>query len=274
MHDRDTTAETLLMRDLESNRSLTPPLALEGKHPATSSQSRWAPLQSSASIVFSVLCYTAMAVIAWTATCYLSFKPIGAKHYGVDIVNTDNNGYGAVISGTDNNGYGAVISGQAYHQFYASTYEARNEKKHCLVVSYCRYFLESAWRYYCPLQQLFLSTATIKTPIWPIIIDQIDLMDHFNNKEPLYDFGETTALLRDRLGSTGTTDLQAQLWSRNTTSNSPFTDTYLIAGEQYAFGNMSQLEDPFLTQLPSGFSTGLIHGAHREHHAGRVPAEL
>ncbi|KAJ7720622.1 hypothetical protein B0H16DRAFT_1792651 [Mycena metata] len=315
MHDRDTTAETLLMRDLELNRSLTPPLALEGKHPATSSQSRWAPLQSSASIVFSVLCYAAMAVIAWTATCYLSFKPIGPKHYGVDIPNTDNNGYGS--------------SPQAYHQLYVQSEEwfraarvlasivatltipvatavctrgcsvppkeavnaktnddagrqgvdracdmaeapyCRGEKNYCLVVSYCRYFLKSACNtgaIIAPLQQLYLSTATIKTPIWPIVMYQIDLMDHFNNQEPSlrsYDFGETTTLLRDRLGSTDTTTPQAQLWSRTTTCNMllPITSTQgtcITPSEQYTFGNMSQLEDPFLTQLPSGFSTGLI----------------
>ncbi|KAJ7711722.1 hypothetical protein B0H16DRAFT_1437587 [Mycena metata] len=239
-----------------------------------------------------------MAVIAWTATCYLSFKPIGAKHYGV-------------------NGYG--WSPQAYHQLYVQSEEwfrvarvlasivatltiplttavctraavAFHQRKR-LTLRQMMMLADKAWiepvtwlkllivdgrrsiassfliaaiflnllgAIIAPLQQLFLSTATIKTPISPIIMIQIDLIDHFNNQEPSYDYGETTALLRDRLGSTGTTTPQAQLWFRNTTSSNTFTNTYLIAGEQYTFGNMSQLEDPFFTQLPLGFSTGLI----------------
>ncbi|KAJ7779902.1 hypothetical protein B0H16DRAFT_1878518 [Mycena metata] len=309
MHARDTTAETLLMRDLESNRSLTPPLTPEGKGPATSSQ--WVPLQSSASIVFFVLCYAAMAVIAWTATCYLSFKPIGAKHYGVVVSNTENNGYGD-------------FGPQGYHQLYVQSEKwfraarvlasivatltipvatavctraavAFHQRKRLTLrqtimladkawiepVTWLRLlivdgrrsiassfliaaiFLNLLGAIIAPLQQLYLSTATIKTPIWPITMFQIDMMDHFNNQEPSFDYGETTALLRDRLGSTETTTPQAQLWSRNTTCDIllPITsteNTCIVPGEQYTFGNMSQLEDPFLTQLPSGFSTGLI----------------
>jgi hypothetical protein len=100
----------MLMPDLESNRSLTSTLAPEGKRPATSSQcAAWAPLQYSASIVFFALCYATMAVIAWAATCYLSFKPIGAKHYGV-------------VPGKENDGYGS-ISPEAYHQLYVRSEE-------------------------------------------------------------------------------------------------------------------------------------------------------
>jgi hypothetical protein len=96
------------MPDLESNKSLTPTLAPEGERPATSSQ--WAPLQYSASIVFFALCYATMAVIAWAATCYLSFKPIGAKHYGVVVLYKENDGYGS-------------IGPKAYHQLYAQSEE-------------------------------------------------------------------------------------------------------------------------------------------------------
>jgi hypothetical protein len=94
------------MSDLEQNRSLPSTLA-EGKGPATSSQwAPWAPLQYSASIVFFVLCYAIMAIIAWAATCYLSFKPIGAKHYGV----------------VARDGYGG-IGPQALHQLYVRSEE-------------------------------------------------------------------------------------------------------------------------------------------------------
>jgi hypothetical protein len=48
----------------------------------------------------------------------------------------------------------------------------------------------------------------------------IDLMDHFSKFASSFDFGETTALLRDRLASTGTTIPQAQLWSRKMMCNS------------------------------------------------------
>ncbi|KAJ7720621.1 hypothetical protein B0H16DRAFT_1335984 [Mycena metata] len=283
------------MRSLEWDRALIP-------RPAV-----WASLQSSAFIVFFVLCYAAMAVIAWTATCYLSFKPIGAKHYGVDVLYKQNNGYGD-------------IDPQAYHQLYVQREEwfraarvlasivatltipvvtavctcaavAFHQRKRLtlrqtmmladkawidpgtwlrlLIVDgrrsiassflFAAIFLNLLGAIIAPLQQLFLSTATIKTPIWPIDINQVDIMDHFDNQAPLFDFGETTALLRDRLGSTGTTTPQAQLWSRNTTCDSLLTEgNCLIPDNHYSFGNISQLEDPFFTQLPSGFSTGLI----------------
>ncbi|KAJ7720637.1 hypothetical protein B0H16DRAFT_1474330 [Mycena metata] len=308
MHDRDTTAESLLMRDLESNRSLSPTLAPpEGKGATPSQWAAWAPLQSSASIVFFVLCYAAMAVIAWTATCYLSFKPIGAKHYGVNVLYMQNNGYGD-------------IGPQAYHQLYVQSEEwfraarvlasifatltipvatavctraavAFHQRKR-LTLRQTMMLADKAWiepvtwlrllivdgrrsiassfliaaiflnllgAIIAPLQQLFLSTATIKTPIWPVDISQVDIMDHFNSQEPSYDFSDTTALIRDRLASTGTTTPQAQLWSRNTTCDSLLTEANcLIPDTHYTFGNISQLEDPFFTQLPLGFSTGLI----------------
>ncbi|KAJ7030522.1 hypothetical protein C8F04DRAFT_1397787 [Mycena alexandri] len=309
MHASDTTAETLLMRDLESNRSLSPTLVPDGKGPATPSQwAAWAPLQSSASIVFFVLCYAAMAVIAWTATCYLSFKPIGAKYYGVDVLS--------------NAKYG-VIGDQAYHRLYVQSEEwfraarvlasivatltipvatavctraavAFHQRKK-LTLRQTMMLADKAWvepatwlrllivggrrsiallfliaatslnllgAIIAPLQQLYLSTATIKTPIWPLLMKQIDLMDHFN-QVPLFDFGKTTALLRDRLALTGTTTPQAQLWAHNTTCNIllPMISTQgscIMPSDQYTFGNMAQLEDPFFTQLPSGFPMGLI----------------
>ncbi|KAJ7290564.1 hypothetical protein C8J57DRAFT_1705887 [Mycena rebaudengoi] len=311
MHDRDTTAETLL---IESDRSLTSTLAPEGKGPATSSQwAAQAPLQYSASIVFFALCYATMAVIAWAATCYLSFKPIGAKHYGVVVLNKENDGYG-------------WISDEAYHQLYVRSEEwfraarvlaaivatltipvatsvctraaVAFHQRQRLTLRQTMTLADKAWiepvtwlrlvgagitgrgsfassfliaaiflnllgGIIAPLQQLYLSTATIKTPTWPIMINaNIDLMDHFGNLAS-FDLGETTALLRDRLASTETTTQQAQLWSRNTTCNSLLTGGNLaldcaIAGGQYTLSNMSLLEDPFFAQLPSGFSTGLI----------------
>ncbi|KAJ7649115.1 hypothetical protein DFH06DRAFT_996603 [Mycena polygramma] len=297
------------MPNLESHASHTS--TLEGKHPAPSSQ--WAPLQHSASIVFFVLCYTVMAVIAWAATCYLSFKPIGAKHYGVVALNNQNDGYG-------------WVGAQMYHQLYARSEEwfraarvlsaivatltipiatavctraavAFQQRKR-LTLRQTMTLADKAWTdpatwlrlagagitrrasfassfliaaillnllggIIAPLQQLYLSTATIKTPTWPIPIGQnIDVMDHFSDTAASFDSGDTTALLRDRLAATGTTTPQSQLWSRNLTCDSLLTE-YLsldcvIAGGQYTFSNISLLEDPFFAQLPSAFSTGLI----------------
>ncbi|KAJ6592826.1 hypothetical protein B0H19DRAFT_1224624 [Mycena capillaripes] len=227
MHDRDTTAETLLMPNLELNGSLTSTLAPESKRPATSSQ--WTPLQYSASIVLFTLCYATMAVIAWAATCYLSFKPIGAKHYGVVVLNKENDGYG-------------WIGAKAYHQLLTLRQTMTLANKAWIEpVTWLRLvgagrasfassfliaaiFLNLLGGIIAPLQQLFLSTATIKTPTWPILIPRnIDLMDHF---------GDFTLL---------TISLEC-----------------VIAGGQYTFSNMSLLEDPFFAQLPLGFSTGVI----------------
>jgi hypothetical protein len=108
MHDHDPTAETLHMAELERNTSLTSTLAPEGTRPATSSQ--WASLQYSASIVFFALCYATMAVIAWAVTCYLAFKPIGTKHYGVVVSNDENDGYG-------------WMGAAAYHKLYVRSEE-------------------------------------------------------------------------------------------------------------------------------------------------------
>lgn len=53
-----------------------------------------APLYRSAYIVNITLLYITLAVFAWVITCVLTYKPIDAHHYGVDILNSENNGYG------------------------------------------------------------------------------------------------------------------------------------------------------------------------------------
>ncbi|KAJ6529671.1 hypothetical protein B0H19DRAFT_1274064 [Mycena capillaripes] len=229
MHDCDTTAETLLMHmlDLESERST---LAPEGKHPATSA--RWAPLQYSASIVFFVFCYATMAVIAWAATCYLSFKPIGAKHYGVVALKKENDGYG-------------WIGPEAYHHLYVRSEEwFRAARVLAAIVATLtipvatstmtlanRAWIEpGTWlRLVGAGRASFASSFLIATiflnllAALPLDCDyqntylanydasNIDLMDHFGDFVSSFDSGETTALLRDRLASTGMTTPQAQL---------------------------------------------------------------
>ncbi|KAJ6566051.1 hypothetical protein B0H19DRAFT_940421, partial [Mycena capillaripes] len=300
------------MPDLESDRSLTSTLAPECKHRA-----EWAPLQYSASIVLFALCYATMAVIAWALTCYISFKPIGGggKHYGVIVLNKENDGY----AGSSDNAYlwlyllsetwfrvarvlTAIVAtltipmttsvctraAVAFHQRQRLTLRQTMtlaDKAWIEPATWLRLvcagitgrgsfsssfliaaiFLNLLGGIIAPLQQLYLSTATIKTPTWPIGMPQIiDLMDHFGDSAPSFDYGKTTAVLRDHLASAGTTTPQAQLWSRSTTCNTPILGGNLaqlecaIAGGQYTFSNMSLLEDPFFAQVPSGFSTGLI----------------
>ncbi|KAJ6506355.1 hypothetical protein C8R47DRAFT_967398 [Mycena vitilis] len=311
MHDRGTKAETLLIPSLETNNSShVSTLAQEGKHTISS---QWAPLQYSASVVVFAICYAAMAVIAWAATCYLSFKPIGAKHYGVNIDDAQSDGYG-------------VIPSTGYHQLYARSGEwfraarvlaaivatltvpvatsvctraaVAFHQRHKLTLRQTMTLADKAWTapatwlklagaginrrasfassflivaillnllggIIAPLQQLYLSTATIKTPTSPIAMLNADMMDHFDSLTPTYDIGDTTALLRDRLASMGTTTTpQSQLWSRNLICDKLLGEDLSldcgVAGGQYTFSNMSLLQDPFFSQLPSGFSTGLI----------------
>jgi hypothetical protein len=40
------------------------------------------------------LFYAALALYAWVLTCILTYKPIGARHYGVDVDNGQNDGWG------------------------------------------------------------------------------------------------------------------------------------------------------------------------------------
>ncbi|KAJ7627267.1 hypothetical protein FB45DRAFT_1060020 [Roridomyces roridus] len=281
----------LLDRRDESAESSTQILlmsdSLDEKHPDTPS----APLQYSATVVLFALFYATIAIISWVASCYLSFKPIGANHYSVVLRNGDNNGYGDVPPGEFQQMY--LRSGEWFRAARVlaataatltiqlpllQTMTLANQswvapltwlklvpaalggraKRLTFVSSFLvsAVFLNMLGSIIAPLQQVFLTTATIKTPTFPVLIGgNIDILDQFG---PLpEDAGEKTALLRTRLSSSTTTTPQAQLWSLNLTCPSVTLECF-IPGQQYTLGNMSELTHPFLTQLPMGFSTGLI----------------
>lgn len=71
-------------------------------------------------------------------------------------------------------------------------------------------------------------------------------------------------LTRSRLASTRITDPQARLWSGGLNCNSSQFESESnnvlcdFGGGQYTLANMSKLQDPFFTELPYGFSTGLM----------------
>lgn len=69
------------------------------------------------------------------------------------------------------------------------------------------------------------------------------------------------ANLRYALTSTAATDPQSRLWSAMgalNCSNSTYDSSAACAFGQLSLGNMSQLQDPFVAQLPAGYSTGLV----------------
>lgn len=94
----------------------------------------------------------------------------------------------------------------------------------------------------------------------------VDFTDPFSDISPyLVDTGFITTLTRGKLSSTQNTDPQMRLWSgqvdcqtRAASFNIFDTNVCAFGGGQYTLANMSWLNDPFWSELPSGFSTGLI----------------
>ncbi|KAK7007421.1 hypothetical protein R3P38DRAFT_3281712 [Favolaschia claudopus] len=126
-------------------------------------------------------------------------------------------------------------------------------------------FLNALGASISPLQELFLTTKTIQTPTFPQLISNlIDIPDQFSSLvDQATDSGHVISLTRARLASTTNSQPQMNLWSQapdcnlltQSGRNSPLC---VIGGSQYVLGNMSLLEDPFFSQLPAGFSTGLV----------------
>ena len=118
-----------------------------------------------------------------------------------------------------------------------------------------------------PLQEVFLSTSIIQTPTWPqpvlYLVDIPDQVAAAKSDGNGKDINLVTMLTRNALMSTTTTDQQALLWQGSNISCDPVSsdtgiedkDNCLTKG---TLGNMSSLTDPFLAQLPNGYSTGLI----------------
>ncbi|KAI0451725.1 hypothetical protein F5B21DRAFT_485885 [Xylaria acuta] len=114
-----------------------------------------------------------------------------------------------------------------------------------------------------PLQELFLTTTTIKTPTFPQEISALaDFADHFGPYALSVDDGYIITATRGRLSITETTAPQPRLWSKrpdcNTLTNRDNNLLCILNGGYNTFGNFSILEEPFFSQLPSGFSSGLV----------------
>lgn len=116
-----------------------------------------------------------------------------------------------------------------------------------------------------PLQQLFLSTRTIKIPTEPGYIGNVlDLPNQFqgSNRD---DSNKVVAMTRSVLTSTTLVERQAQLWQGGNVSCNyqyhpkalEFTipESCLFGGVSLA--NYSELVEPFLAEFPSDYNTGL-----------------
>nr|GAT61411.1 predicted protein [Mycena chlorophos] len=270
-------------------------------------------LRRSPSIMYSTLFYIALALYAWVVTCILSHRPIGANHYGVDVLNADNNGYGwvgaiyyhalyvkseryfkaarviqSIVSVLTIPVASAVVT-RAAVVFLQSAGRRRNislrkamalSDRSWTDVSVIAGLFFGGWKQYgsslllvaillnglgaaiSPVQELFLTTKTIKTPTWPEMMPElVDIPDHFSAIVGSLDDGAVTTLTRARMTSTTNSQPQANLWSQPIDCSGLSDTTNLdcvFAGGQYILGNMSLLTDPFYCQLPSGYNTGLI----------------
>ena len=120
-----------------------------------------------------------------------------------------------------------------------------------------------------PLQQYYIGQETFKyqsldTP--SVTFTGSDVPDLLSGVSTADDNLSQVAQLRGRLASTSRTDHQPQLWQEsvpnctgNTTEKNSATQLPLqcIRGGT-SFENISTLLGPYITQLPSGFQTGLI----------------
>jgi hypothetical protein len=117
-----------------------------------------------------------------------------------------------------------------------------------------------------PMQELFLSTNTIKTPTWPEEVPSLfDFADKFtfNGGSDLHavDGNLIPVMTRSALTSATNTQPQSQLWQgAGFTCNVLDLDVPVppSCGKGATFGNISTLHDPFLAEIPDGFNTGLV----------------
>lgn len=115
-----------------------------------------------------------------------------------------------------------------------------------------------------PLQAIFLSTKTIKTPTWPtevrFLLDIPDQWKRFDLQPDYEDKNRIVIMTRNALTTATTTQQQAQLWR----GAGVYSGTLSKSRRKYygdggvTFGNMSDLPDPFLAQLSADYNTGLV----------------
>ncbi|UNI24647.1 hypothetical protein JDV02_010380 [Purpureocillium takamizusanense] len=88
---------------------------------------------------------------------------------------------------------------------------------------------------------------------------QADILGRFSDDPD--DDGHTITMTRNRLIAAKNTDPQVRLWSTMQTCSGILQDDEFpcrAPGTQYTLGNLANVKDAFWSQLPIGFSTGLL----------------
>lgn len=115
-----------------------------------------------------------------------------------------------------------------------------------------------------PLQQYFLDVKTIKVPLKlagsPVLSDFLDM---FPFERGFSDGNDIVISTRGLLETSDALQPQAQMWQASgfecwEESNTKERDPRQACYRGGTFSNMGELKYPFLAQLPSGYSTGLI----------------
>ena len=119
-----------------------------------------------------------------------------------------------------------------------------------------------------PLQAYFMTTETIKTPTFPDMLTQIaDIADFFKYTEHGIEDNHVTVLARAALASAADgTSPQARLWTEHaincteglTKADSKALPLSCVYGAGNTLQNITALPGPFLAELPSQYSTGVI----------------
>ncbi|KAF8815773.1 hypothetical protein BYT27DRAFT_7224704 [Phlegmacium glaucopus] len=251
-----------------------------------------------------VLGYTALAIFAWAVTCILSYRPITTDHYGIWFslnyihpLFVKNEQWfrmarfiqsivtvltipltsavcskAAVVFIQRQSGLSlrqAMVladKGWTEPKLYAKLlFASGGLKRYGSSFLFLAILLNILGGIISPLQSLFLTSRTIKTPTRPGMVVQLtDILDLF--KTSSYDLDLIPVLVRSAITSTSKTDLQSGLWTSSpiicntpTSKNDntdPTSESCALGGITLA--NMSQLPEPFLAQLPLGYNTGLI----------------
>ena len=113
-----------------------------------------------------------------------------------------------------------------------------------------------------PLLQVFISTETVKTPTYPLSIQNLpDMISKLNTTE-YHHTDSTVGTTRKLLASTSPNDSPSLLWSgsNNCTTLGGITvnETFLCSKGGNSWSNIFLLPEPFLSLLPTDFNTGLI----------------
>jgi len=113
-----------------------------------------------------------------------------------------------------------------------------------------------------PLQSLLLTTTTLQTPASLGQVQKLtDITDRLNADSTVSTETMLAARLRSVLTSTASTNPQAHLWSNIDAlncSNTTNPDSAACTFGKVSLGDMSQVEDPFLAQLPAGYSARIV----------------